>query len=303
MACYSPLTAYMSLSRKTESGANVVSFKPDLGPCEKVFLPCGQCTGCRIDKSREWAVRCVHEASMHEQNCFITLTFDEEHANEKGTLDKTDFQKFVKRLRKRIQPHRVRYFHCGEYGENGARPHHHACLFGYDFPDRKQWTIRDNVPLYRSDLLERLWPNGYSTVGDVTWESAAYCARYVVKKVNGEKAREHYRRVDPDTGECWDVQPEYCTSSTRPGIGKTWFDRYGQTDLYCKDYVTVDGKKYDVPGYYDRLLGRRDPGKLALIKAARKIRAAQHADNNTLARLRTRQKCHDARISQLERSI
>ena len=120
-------------------------------------MPCGQCIGCRLERSRQWAIRCVHEASLWPDNCFVTLTFDDDNIISSGSLVKADFQKFMKRLRKRFGKG-VRYFHCGEYGDLLGRPHHHACLFNFSFPDRYLWSSSGGVNLYRSPTLEELWP-------------------------------------------------------------------------------------------------------------------------------------------------
>ncbi len=191
-----------------------------------IQLPCGQCSGCRLERSRSWAVRCVHEASLHDENCFITLTFNNHYLDPIGSLDKRTFQLFMKRLRKEIAPGKVRFFHCGEYGSKMKRPHHHACLFGFDFPDKWLFDTREGVDLYRSPMLERLWPFGFSTIGEVTFESAAYVARYISKKINGELAPAHYARVDHKTGEMFSILPEYITMSLRPGIAGAWFDKF-----------------------------------------------------------------------------
>ena len=92
----------------------------------------------------------------------------------------------------------VRFFHCGEYGELLYRPHYHACLFGFDFSDKVLWSTRGGVRLYRSKILEKLWTFGFSTIGDVTFESAAYVARYCTKKITGDKADEHYNGRSPE---------------------------------------------------------------------------------------------------------
>ena len=138
MPCYKPLKAYYSKD-VNESGKRSLVFTSEkaLLPVE-LMVPCGRCIGCRLDRSLQWAMRCVHEASMHEDNCFITLTFDDDHLGD-GSLKVSDFQNFMKRLRQAIAPKKVRFFHCGEYGAKLSRPHHHACLFGFDFPDKVLW--------------------------------------------------------------------------------------------------------------------------------------------------------------------
>lgn len=199
----------------------------------------------------------MHEASLYERNCFLTLTYDREHVPSDGSLNKTHFQLFVKRLRKRFGPG-IRYYHCGEYGEQLGRPHYHALLFNHDFSDKKFFSVRNDLPLYTSDALSELWPSGFSTVGSVTFESAAYVARYVMKKVTGARAVDHYQGR----------QPEYTTMSRRPGIGARWYAQF-KGDVYPRDKVIVRGVPSRPPRFYDGLLGREDPALLALLKITR----------------------------------
>ena len=158
MPCYKPLTGYYS-KVVNKSGKRSLVFNPDLAIYPvKQQVSCGRCIGCRLDRSLQWAVRCVHEASLYEDNCFITLTFDDKHLVDNRSLKVSDFQNFMKRLRQYIKPNRVRFFHCGEYGAKFARPHHHACLFGYDFPDKAAF----NSNVSTSGILQKLWPYGFS---------------------------------------------------------------------------------------------------------------------------------------------
>lgn len=306
MPCYSPLQAWRGKVQK--SGKRSVVFKrsevaPSLEPFE-LKLPCGQCIGCRLERSRQWAVRCVHEAQMHERNCFITLTFDSSHLPEDGSLSVRTFQLFMKRLRKRFGK-AIRYFHCGEYGENLGRPHYHACLFNFDFSDKVLWSVRDDVRLYRSPSLEDLWPYGFSTIGDVTFESAAYVARYVMKKVNGANAHAHYEGK----------KPEYVTMSRRPGIGKTWFDKF-KLDVYPGDYAIVRGVKVKPPKFYDGLYELSDPEEFKKLKQARVSRATvlvptynavlqktQMLDDNRDERLVVKEIVTNSRLAQLKRTL
>ncbi len=316
MACYYPLSAYKSLTQKTPNGKTLIWFnKAQIdGPTEPIKLGCSQCFGCRMDRSRDWAVRCVHEAQLWENNAFITLTFNPESINEFGTLIKSDFQKFMKRLRKSHQgceafydkndkkTFPIRYFHCGEYGSELSRPHHHACLFNFHFPDRYHWkTEPTGVKLYRSSTLEKLWPFGYSTIGEVTLESAAYVARYITKKVNGLWKNEHYRRVREDTGEIYQLEPEYITMSRRPGIAAQWFDN-NPGDVYPKDFITLNGKSYKTPKYYDKIYDNVAPDSMLEIKNKRKLAALLHSEDNTPARLRTRETVKKSQTRSLLRS-
>ena len=313
MTCYHPIKAYRLKGRKTKTGKSTIVFKEkDIGSDmpEIIELPCQQCIGCRIDRSKAWAIRCVHEKSLFENNCFITLTYNDENLDHFGSLVKSDFQKFVKRLRKHhrgIQKvesesgkttYSIRYFHCGEYGEKLKRPHHHACIFNFDFEDKVLWKVRQGVRLYRSAELEKLWQKGYATLGDVTIESAAYVARYITKKINGKEAENHYKRVDIETGEIRQLVPEYITMSRRPGIGKRWFDQF-KSDLYPKDFITHQGRKFKTPKYYDGIYDDIEPEKFEEIKNKRLDKAKRHKSNNTQSRLNVREKCQRNRLNNL----
>jgi len=266
MACYHPQTVYRSKSgRNPETGLWPVVFNPKEGYHDlSLQIPCGRCIACRLEKSRQWAIRCVHEAKMHESNMFITLTYNED--NERKSLVKEDFVLFMKRYRKECG-NGIRYFHCGEYGENFDRPHHHACIFGHRFDDLTHWSTRNGIPLYRSLTLEKLWRNpktkesyGFSTVGDVNWESAAYVARYVTKKITGGRAESHYAGR----------QPEYVSMSLKPGIGRPFYDKFGD-DMYNADQCVVrEGLICKPARYYDKIYDKEQPMRMAHIKGIRK---------------------------------
>jgi hypothetical protein len=305
MTCYKPITAWHS-KVENESGKRSLVFnqKAALQPDAPIEIACGQCLGCRIDKSRQWAVRCMHEASLYENNCFLTLTFSPESLSKRKysySLDVTEFQKFMKRLRKKYGGG-IRFFHCGEYGDKYGRPHYHALLFNHDFEDKELFAVRDGYRLYSSESLSRLWPYGFATIGDVTFESAAYVARYVMKKITGEDAEEHYRIVDPETGEIYQRKPEYITMSRRPGIGKEWFDKF-QSDVYPHDYVIVDGRKVKTPRYYDKLYEEKCGIDIDMVKHERNIKAAKRSDDNTRQRLDEREKVHALKMKQLHRGL
>lgn len=256
-------------------------------------VPCGKCLSCHLERSRQWAIRCVHEAQLHENNCFITLTVAPENMEDvfpHSSLAIRPYQLFMKKLRKRAGQN-IRFFQCGEYGSQLERPHYHACLFNFDFHDKELWTVRNGVKLYRSRFLESLWPYGFCTVGDVTFESAAYIARYVVKKINGDKSAEHYG----------DRHPEYITMSRRPGLAAGWFQKY-KGDVYPNDEVIVKGHKCRPPRYYDKLYDLEDSRSMARIKAEREERALAHSNDNTPERLAVREVVLHARCKKLIRS-
>jgi len=308
MVCYKPIKGYYT-SERTKTGK--YGFTTNLSHANvdrKLDIPCGQCIGCRLDRSKMWAVRCVHESQLHEKNCFITLTFSEEYWH--PSLDKRTFQLFLKRLRRAFPQNKIRFFHCGEYGEQLQRPHHHAILFGFDFPDKELWSIRDNVKLYRSKTLESLWsdpktkePYGFCTIGDVTYESAAYVARYCVKKINGKKAESHYHSVNLDTGECDALLPEYITMSRRPGIARDWIEKY-HNDVYSQDYVVLNERiKAKTPKYYDSIYDKIGQSThLEKLKIERRIKAKDRKEDSTIERLETRLGIQERKAKKLLRS-
>ena len=239
---------------------------------------------------------------MYEDNCFITLTYNDKHLPYGGTLVKKHYQDFMKRLRQHYEGKKIRYFHCGEYGEESSRPHYHACLFNLDFKDKELYSEKDGIRLYTSETLEKIWKKGFCTLGDVTFESAAYVARYIMKKVTGDKAEDHYKSLDPETGELFKIEPEYTTMSRNPGLGKKWFEEF-KDDVYPGDFVVVNGTRCRPPRYYDNLLDRVDAEALEERKRERKKRGNENAADNTRERLEAKEKVKKAQIGQLKRSI
>lgn len=293
MTCYHPITAYQHRYRRNpDTGKHVINFKGgSFREWEEITLPCGRCIGCRLEKSREWAVRCVHEALLYDSNCFITLTFNDSHLDSNGSLVKRDFVLFMKRLRKKYGSG-IRFFHCGEYGSKLGRPHHHAILFNFDFPDKELWRLSNGYPLYRSASLESLWPFGYSTVGACTFETAAYVARYVLKKVTGDSAAEHYNGK----------VPEYVTMSRMPGIGHDWLLK--NPEIYNYDEVVIrNGIKCRPPAYYDKIFGELAPEFLEDLKEKRKVKAIEQAEKNRIpGRLSIKEQYKQLQASRLLRN-
>lgn len=191
-------------------------------------------------------MRAVHEASLHERNCFITLTYE----HDPYSLCVRDWQLFAKRLRKRCGS--FRFLMCGEYGELLGRPHYHALLFGLSFEEDARSCGKG---LFRSPTLEAAWSHGFSSFGQLTFESAAYVARYTVKKINGPGAAEHYDGR----------MPEFLLCSRRPGIGAGWIDQF-KDDVFPRDEVIARGHPSRPPKYYDKFI---PPNLEADVKAAR----------------------------------
>ncbi|AXL15136.1 replication initiator protein [Microviridae sp.] len=293
MPCYHPITGYRSKT-VNPSGKRSIVFNPSEGFIDlTVELPCGQCIGCRLDRSRSWAVRCMHENQLHDKSCFLTLTFDDEHLDPKKSLVKADFQNFMKRLRRYYEPTRIRFMHCGEYGERYNRPHHHAILFGIDFEDKELFQVNNDTKLYTSKTLQNLWKKGFCTIGEVTFDSAAYVARYITKKITGKPAKEHY-------GE---RLPEYNTSSNRPGIGADWLLKYA-SDVYPDDFIVIRNNiTCKPPKYYDDIYHNFEPFLIDKIKAKRFAKAKSNLDNQTEARLTIRERLTYIKLNELKRDI
>lgn len=253
-----------------------------------VDVPCGRCVGCRLEKARIWAVRCMHEAMLHERNCFLTLTYSEENLPPGGSLRPRDMVLFLKRLRERV-PQEIRFFQCGEYGEKLGRPHHHVLVFGYDFPDRVRLSGSGSETLWESELLSELWPFGFHSIGEVTFESAGYVARYQVKKVYGAEAEKHYQGK----------VPEYVTMSRRPGLGAGWIEKYG-SDVFPSGELVVNGVKTKAPRYYEDRHARSKPEEVAWVKLQRE-QAAKDDPERSGKRLVVREKVKLAQTKLLTR--
>ena len=320
MPCYSPLKGWQDRDTKG------LTFRRENG-LQEMEVACGQCLGCRLDYSRMWAMRIVHESCLHEYdrgNCFITLTYRSEHECTEEefkegyfvppdwSLKKEHWQLFMKRLRKHFAPHRIRFFAVGEYGSickhgldlgivdcplcNVGRPHYHAILFNCSFNDLESYGSANGELRYTSPTLERIWKYGNVDVAEANFETAAYCARYSLKKVTGVKADEHYMQFDEYGVVTW-VSPEFALMSRKPGIGKDWYDVW-KDDIFGKNGVAVPGKGmvHGVPRYYDELFKIDDPLKMEEIKNVRERYRREHAEEFAPERLMDKYKVRKARL-------
>ena len=247
----------------------------------------------------------MHEIQMHEDNCFITLTYNDQNLPSDGSLDVKHFQLFMKKYRKWLAPKKIRYYHCGEYGDHTHRPHYHAIIFGHDFEDKKVHKRTNGNNVYISKTLDELWGKGFCTLGDATFESAGYVARYIMKKWTGKDADSRYVKTDPDTGEILvDLKPEYTTMSQ--GIGRAWLEKY-KTDVYPSDEVIVNGRQTRPPKFYDRILAEsedeNDQQLLRTVKAARARNNLSRKGDQTPERLEVREKVLESRFNQLKRGL
>lgn len=316
MPCTNPLQAWKYGTHP--SGKQKLVFKdPECESAEVQWVPCGKCEDCRIAYSRDWATRVFHELQINPLGCFLTLTINNASMVTKGfnhdgkyyppySVYKRSLQLFLKRLRKEISYvqdnkrvyQNFKYLGCGEYGESYHRPHYHLVLMGYDFPDKKLWQVGNNGnPLYRSSILEKCWPYGHSTIGEASWQSAAYIARYTLKKRKGPGS---YTRINKETGEMYEVRPEFVLMSK--GIGKDWWKKYkSDTD---KDYIIVDrDKTVRIPRYYDKLRERHDPESLEEIKLQREIAAKEYQEEDDDSRKLARATVKKAQVKMLKRGI
>lgn len=233
------------------------------------YRPCGYCIGCRLEYSRQWAVRMVHESMLYEDNVFLTLTYNDNNLPKHGSLDKNDLKLFIRRLRNYAK-NPIRFYACGEYGEKFARAHYHACIFNLDFSDKEilhkgrlrkfSGKVREHNldDMYISSDLGKIWKKGFHTIGKLNFETAAYTARYVTKKINGKMKENYYGKREP----------EFALMSRNPGIGAPWIEKY-LTDCYPKDFFTLRGMKMRPPRYYDSYLERVNPKLFAKLKQRR----------------------------------
>lgn len=212
----------------------------------------------------------MNEAQMHPENCFITLTYRNENLPKDKSVHKRDLQLFFKKLRRNLEPKEIRYYACGEYGDKLGRPHYHACLFNHEFSDqvlleaatyrrfKNRFKQGEDHSLFTSKALERIWGNGFVTIGELTMQSAGYVARYCLKKVYGEMQQDHYKGKNP----------EFALMSRMPGIGKQWYEKY-KNSIYPKDFTVVNGRRCKLPNYYDNLLKKEDEIEFDKIKEER----------------------------------
>nr|DAH91916.1 MAG TPA: Replication associated protein [Microviridae sp.] len=267
MSCFKPLIGWYS-KYKNASGKRSIVFnsREALDPYHSLSIPCGQCIGCRLEKSRQWAIRCILESQLYQNSYFLTLTYNDEYLPKTGSLVPEDLQKFLKRLRRYIEYHgfdkKIRFFACGEYGDHFSRPHYHAIIYNLDIPDLKRFsTSFSGDTYYTSEIINQIWKKGYVIIGQVTFESCAYVARYVTKKITGSQADSYYQGR----------QPEFVRMSRRPGIGSAWLDQY-KSDVYPHDYIVIrDGIKVKPPKYFDKLFEAIAPDEMAMIKSLRSV--------------------------------
>lgn len=278
MACNLPLPAYQDRN----GGPVHIGRWSGTDSMLSMEVPCGRCTGCRLDRRLEWTVRCTHEQQLYAGNTFITLSYADEHLPSSLSLEYRDVQLWLKRLRKEVRgntkgpngKYPIRFFLSGEYGPQTQRPHWHAILFNCVFEDQ----IRLLNGQYVSEQAERIWSKGNVRLDNVNPATIAYVAGYTQDKLYGRQAYEDV--VNISTGEVSERRAPFVSMSRRPGIGAAWLDRFS-SDLFGTsekphDFAVLQGSKRKVPGYYWRRFSENgDPFVVEAIHEARKERAAE----------------------------
>lgn len=307
--------------KRVRNNALILSYE-DKEFCRKTYgfpeawftpIPCGSCAGCRIDYSRNWAARCMLEGVYHTHKYFITLTYNDEHLPREdvvnpltgevlfvNVLRKRDFQLFMKRLRKKIAPARVRVFYSGEYGDKTDRPHFHCILYGYEFSDRHFfYSVKDghkrpyHVPggtdYFISNELTALWGNGHCLISNVDTRSCMYVASYCSKKVKKpknefERSRElvKWGSIEQTTRhlprkllDVRAIQREFACMSRRPALGRQFFDDH-KDEIYAYDKIPYPFDSKGLPDhlrYFDNLYAPHPKEWPGLFPNADRLRA------------------------------
>jgi len=275
MSCYHPLRAVV-LGTNAETGKKRIKilansdFSYEHSDYEYITVPCGRCIGCRLKYSRIWADRCMLEASYHNSNVFLTLTYDNEHLPEPlsgspiNPLEKRQLQLFIKRLRKKFPDQKIRYFACGEYGGTSMRPHYHLILFGLKLDDLKLlYKNDDQFRYYTSDSIYSCWSYGYHIITSVNWDVCAYVARYIVKKQYG---------IGASVYDDYNFPAEFTLMSRKPGIGRDFYEDH-KLEIYDDEVYlpTEKGARIIRPNkYYDSLFDIDYPDYMQGIREDRK---------------------------------
>lgn len=275
-------------------------------------IPCGQCINCRLRYSYNWAVRCMLEASLYERNYFITLTYNDLYlpkgdfldydGNVKGdSLVRKHVVDFIKRFRehcrKKYNHTGIRFFYCGEYGSLFDRPHYHLIAFNCPPIDLKFFKRSGTgYDIYNSSDVELTWGKkiygkdavlsyGYHSVQDVTFDSCAYTARYMLKKIKGLPLKTFTPENLAEYNECYDEDLKlrsnaFCGMSNRPGLAKAYALNnlntiYDTDEVLFKDDFELHRAR--PPRYFDKIFDDVYPEEFAKLKEER---AARHYDNS-----------------------
>lgn len=310
MQCSSPLKGF----RRTGGGWTADPRQSVSG--QSLDIPCGQCMACRVNKCQEYTIRFQNEVSLHEANCFWTVTYRDEDLPPNKSLVMDHISAFVKRLRSRVSPVRFRFVCNSEYGPSTRRPHYHGLFFGLDFEDRVPLRKTDAGAMsFYSPTLTEVWGLGDCECAPVTEANCRYVAGHTIDKLNGKLADEAYSIVDPHSGEVVELERPSLRMSNRPGIGAGWIDAY-ECDAFPSGFLIIDGVKRPVPRYYKKRLKDRyslpgscnDPGKLIhvddfeVMSRIQRKRGLAMAAENTPERLAVKDELLRIKISRRKRN-
>jgi len=199
---------------------------------------------CKSKRAVDWATRCRHEIACHNENCFITLTYDNDSLPS-YLIVKDEFQKFIKKLRKKTKS-KLKYIVSHEYGGKTGRPHHHAIIFGWN--PSKQEFLREapsGEPLFISEEVNQLWPHGYHSIGTANEKTAYYIAAYSLKSSTHDV-------INDDNGQIIQVSDSMDASKNK-AIGYEYF---------LKNAEQLVNSSCQLPRYYVKLLERHFPDLL-----------------------------------------
>lgn len=245
MACEKP-NYFLDLGKKENGKRNLrmINMKVDYnlrvlqeryGDRNILVVPCGKCPSCKKAYRRMWSLRCEAEARLYKENCFLTLTLDNENLTE--TIQKEHLKKFFKDLRNRGC--KFRYFACGEYGHHPLtgdreRPHYHVILFGYVPGDLKFWAkSKSGIDEFTSTFINDIWKKGFVTISLFNPACAGYVAGYVDKK------------EDDDDG--------FLMMSTRPGLGYEYYRKNLAQLAEFDNFVSKGGFVSKLPRYFEKV--------------------------------------------------
>lgn len=312
MPCYHPLKAFyrnVPGSRKKDivfvgSGSPLTTgsiYKNGHVYSNPIDIPCGQCLGCRLEYSRQWATRCVLESFESQHNYFVTLTYSPENESsikkdcfrfdvdtgevvsefQSLSLVPEHLSKFIKDLRRYFEYHYnftgIRFFACGEYGDKTMRPHYHMILFNCPIPDLKfECSNFQGDPFWSSEILSKIWGKGFVSISSCNFNTCSYVSRYMLKKQKGQGAK-----IYEDFG----VVPPFTRSSRNPGIARNFYDAFSDK-IYSYDSLVITdskgkAKKVMPPKYFDRLYDIECPEDFDRVK----LKRSESAENSMSQKL------------------
>lgn len=228
-----------------------------------IFVPCGKCISCRVNRQEEWIFRLEKEMLRAIGSSYaITLTYSDDYVpwdQETGlVLDKEDLQLFTKRLsnyasRKKMprdyngtriifeNENQYKYYAVGEYGEKRQRPHFHIIVLNYPVIDHNQF----------GDIVDFAWTDenrkskGFTYVDKLTTKAIRYVVGYIVE--NKKKEFQAFSMISKNIGKV------YLTLDNQ---------RYHRQNVnqYAKK---INGTHIKLPRYYrDKFFTRLDKEKI-----------------------------------------